>query len=556
MMTRVNYKTVAIFLIIFGAALRLFWLGGYPSGFFRDEAAIGFNAYSIWQTGRDEYGLFLPLAFRSFEQFFLPLYFYISAPIVGILGLSEFSTRLLSSISGIAALGLVYFIALEIWNKKAAPFAVLVLTVAPWHIFYSRGTFEANLALTLFAGGFLFWLKFLKRNRNILLFLSALFFTASIYSYHAERLVVPAFGLVAISIAYKRLWKIRMRLLLSGAVILILLLPLLLLSFKPGGYHRAFGVSIFSQKAKPPGWVEGEEAGLFINNEVYLKGRQVAALYLSYFSPRNLFIEGDYDRQRSVENFSVFYAWMLPFLFWGIWHAARHHTTEEKLLFSWLFLAPIPAAVTGDPFHTSRSLLLYMPLSIFIGLGLAKAFDLTKRKYKTCRFASFTCKAWFLIGITFLSTASLSLFLFNYLVLTQTTRARAWDSGYAEIVQFVNTLPSDTRVVVDDPVTEAYIYFLFFGKVNPRIYQEEVKKLGSLARYYYTNANEIRPNKLGTHEFRPVDWPTERGVSGTVFVMTAERLPESEFITDPKIELLKEIKYPDGEVAYRVVRVL
>ena len=46
-----------------------------------DEAAFGYNAYSILKTGKDEYGKFLPLRFESFKDYKLPLYTYLSIPI-------------------------------------------------------------------------------------------------------------------------------------------------------------------------------------------------------------------------------------------------------------------------------------------------------------------------------------------------------------------------------------------------------------------------------------------------------------------------------------------
>lgn len=518
---------VLIFLIFTGFILRILWLGQYPSGFFRDEAALAYNAYSIWQTGRDEYGVLLPLVFRSFEVFFLPLYVYLSAPIVGILGLSEFSARFLSSLSGIALLFLGYFVAKELWDKKAALAATFLLAISPWHIFYSRGAFEGNLALTLFAAGFLFWLKFLKNNNSRLFFFSVFFFTASMYSYQAERLVVPLFALLAAWFVKQKLWQQVKKLLLPLAVSFILLLPLFSLSFSAGGYHRALGVSVFTQ--------EGTAVS---------RARQMSALYLSYFSARNLFVEGDFDRQRSVENASVFYAWMLPFLALGLWQTVKKPSIGKKLLLSWMFLAPLPAAATSDPFHTYRSLLLYLPLSLLIGAGIAYAFRLAKNYQRVL--------LGVLVGVSSISFLS---FMFNYFVLTQSTRARAWDYGYKEMVRFVNELPEDTRVVVDDPWTEAYIHFLFYGKVDPRIYHTEVARLGPLD-YYYTDSSEIRPNQLGNFDFRPVDWPRERGDSGTVFIIWAERLPESEFIKDPKVELLREIYYPDGKIAYRIVKIL
>src|SRR3990172_3601983 len=107
-------KKILILILVLGAVLRLLYLGSIPSRFFPDEAAIGYNAYSIWATGADEFGMKFPLVFRSFEVFFLPLYIYLSAPLVGLLGLTESSVRFLSSLSGILAIYFAYLIAKEI----------------------------------------------------------------------------------------------------------------------------------------------------------------------------------------------------------------------------------------------------------------------------------------------------------------------------------------------------------------------------------------------------------------------------------------------------------
>ena len=539
-------KIIFWLLIILGIILRITFLGKFASGFFRDEAAIGYNAYSIWLTGKDEYGVLFPTVFRSFEVFFLPLYIYLSAPIVGLLGLSEFSVRLLSCVSGITTLFLIYYIAKEIWDVKIARFSLFVLALAPWHILYSRGTFEGNLALTLFAAGFLFLLKYIKKQSSTIFFASVFFFAMSMYSYQAERLVVPLLGVATLVFVGQKFWSNRQKILLPSIVVILILIPLLLLSFKPGGYHRAFGVSVFSKEVNPPGWIENEPSSLLTNNKTYLKTRQIASLYLSYFSPRNLFIEGDSNHQRSTENYSMFYSWMTPFLLLGFWTIfKKKRSINKKLFLSWVFISPLPAALTGDPFHTYRSLLLYLPLSILIGLGISRTYELIK-KYKNV----------FLSAIVLVSLASVMLFLFDYFVLTQATRARDWDYGYKEIVEYANSLPADTKIVVDDPWTEAYIHFLFFSETNPRTYHEEVGNITEVESYYYTSSDEIRPNRLGTYEFRDVEWPLERGDTGVVFVMQADRLPESEFITDPRVKLLKEIKYPDGIIAYRIVEIL
>jgi 4-amino-4-deoxy-L-arabinose transferase-like glycosyltransferase len=536
-------KKILILILLLGAVLRLAYLGGIPIGFFRDEAAIGYNAYSLAKTGMDEFGVKFPLVFRSFEVFFLPLYIYLSVAVIKVLGLTVFSVRLLSALSGIAAIYLVYLIAKEIWNEKAGVICAFILAISPWHIFYSRGAFEGNLALTLFTLGFYCWLIFLKKKKVLYFLVSTLGFALSMYSYQAERVIVPLFALAAILFSFRFLWQIKDRIVLPLIIIGVVLIPLLLLSFKAGGYHRAFGVSVFSQEVTPPGWIEGRGGDFLINNTFYLRFREITSLYLSYFSPRNLFIEGDYDRERSVENFSVFYIYMLPALVWGVWRMIKEKPPEGKLLAAWLFMAPIPAALTGDPFHTYRSLLLYMPLSLLIGYGFSLILVNFPAKFVRNIFL-------------FISFTALSIFIFNYGVLTQVKRAHDWDFGYKEIVSYVDTLPKDKKVVVDDPWTQAYIHFLFFGKIEPSVYQQEVGKLGDPMVYYYSSSDKIRPQSFENLEFRVVDWPKERGDRDTVFVMWSELLPESEFKGDPKVKLLKEIFYPDGSSAFRIVEII
>ena len=531
--------------LLLGVLLRFYKLGEVPFGFFKDEAALGYNAFSIFKTSRDEFGVHLPVVFRSFEVFFLPLYVYLSSVVVGLLGLSEFSTRFLTALSGVAGLISVYLITKEFWNRKIALFTALILAISPWHIFYSRGSFEGNLALTLFSFGVFFWLKFTKTERLKHVFFSGLFFILSMYSYQAERLVVPFLGLILVSLSVKRLIKIRLKLIPIILIFIGLLIPLLSITFSAGGYHRASGVSIFAKSEKSPGYIEGLKIGFFQNNRVYLRTRQVASLYLSYFSPKNLFVNGDFDRQRSVVNFSVFYFWTLPFLLIGLFDFIKKITYEKKVILTWVLLAPLPAALTGDPFHTYRSLLLYFPLTLMIGIGFGKVFV----------FLNSIQKKWFISIVSVLLFFFLACFLYSYFYLTQTDRARSWDYGYKEIMSIIKTFPKESRIIFDDPWTEVYIHYLFFLKIDPVIYQKEVESAGYPKDFYYSNISKLRPEKFGQVEFRHIDWPKVRGDKGTFFVIYAPNLPESEFATDPKVEVIKNISYPNGNTAFRILRI-
>ena len=96
-------KAVFIFFLIIVVAsfLRLYKITDVPPGVNRDEASIGYTAYSLLNTGKDEYGRAFPVSFESFGDWKLPFYIYAVMPLVSIFGLSEFAIRIPSSIFGI-----------------------------------------------------------------------------------------------------------------------------------------------------------------------------------------------------------------------------------------------------------------------------------------------------------------------------------------------------------------------------------------------------------------------------------------------------------------------
>ena len=530
-------KIILLILIILGAFLRLNKLGIGGIGFFRDEAAMGFNTWSILKTGKDEFGQSFPLFFRSFEVFFMPAYEYLSLPIFLLFGPTEFSARALSSISGILLIFISYLIAKEFFkSEKIGLLTAFVICISPWSIFYSRGAFEGNLALLFFSIGFYFWLKFFNSNKNKLFFISLLFFVLSMYSYQAPRFVAPFF--IALSILLNKNWTKKIKLWIFGGIFtLMLYLPILIFTFSPAGNHRALGVSIFSSDNPISGY--NQDLGNW--QKLYLFPKEVFSLYLHYFSPMNLFSKSDYNLQRIVPNFSVFYLWMFPFLVIGLINFFKLKVKNKKLLILWLLISPIPAALTRDPFHTYRSILFYLPLSILIGFGIYKCIEHYK-KYKNI----------ILTSVFLLSLYSVFSFFFNLFKVAPVTLWREWDYGYKEITEYIKEQASDLRVVIDDPYTESYIHFLFYGVIPIEEYQKEASLI--VADKYYESSEELRPVKVGRFEFRSVDWPSERGDKNTLFIFPSTRLYPSEFIGDPNLSLVKTIYSLGNDPAFYLIK--
>ena len=117
-------------IIILGAFLRLFVLDKVPPSLNWDEVSHGYNAYSIITTGKDEWGARFPLtAFRAFGDYKLPLYIYLTAPLT-IFGLSEWTVRLVSAISGIGAVIFIFFVVQKLFNNFALSGKVLLRSTA------------------------------------------------------------------------------------------------------------------------------------------------------------------------------------------------------------------------------------------------------------------------------------------------------------------------------------------------------------------------------------------------------------------------------------------
>src|SRR3989338_1080875 len=128
-------STLLLAVLAVGFVLRIVGIANIPPGFNQDEAAFGYNAYSLLLTGRDEWGTpWYKLPFtnlRSFGDYKLPLYAFLAMPSVAILGLTETAVRLPNALIGVLAVVAVYLLA-----KKMFPgsqnWAALIMAVNPW----------------------------------------------------------------------------------------------------------------------------------------------------------------------------------------------------------------------------------------------------------------------------------------------------------------------------------------------------------------------------------------------------------------------------------------
>ena len=96
-------------------------LVSYPPHLTIDEVAIGYNAFSILRTGKDEWGTTFPISFRSVGDYKAPILIYLTVPFIKVFGLTELAVRLPVAIFSALSVFLFWILVSKyIFNKNQA----------------------------------------------------------------------------------------------------------------------------------------------------------------------------------------------------------------------------------------------------------------------------------------------------------------------------------------------------------------------------------------------------------------------------------------------------
>jgi 4-amino-4-deoxy-L-arabinose transferase-like glycosyltransferase len=560
-----NITKIALIIIIFliGAFLRLYKLGDVPKGLYLDEASIGYNAYSILKTGRDEYGKKLPITFRSFSDFKTPVYIYSVVPSIKAFGLNKFAVRFPSFVFGSLTV-IVLFLIIHSLSPQNIKFHLsllssLLLCFSPWHILFSRTAFESNIALFFFLLGIYCFYRFISLANNriihpLFIFISSISFSISFTAYHAERFLVPAMIIYLLTTNFKNLLnsEIRKYLFLSGMIFLIFLIPTLSIIVTPGFSTRVVGLNIFIQKESfPAGYLNSYQGfwNFIINNQIFLKMREFMSLYFSYYLPRNMFILGDYEVRMSLPNLSTFYYWQFPFYLFGLYSLIKDRKlkTIRSLTLFLFFLSPIPAAITKDPYSTIRSLPLVIPTIIVISLGIIKSYEKVSGKI-----FSIPKMVLFSLGMAGCLVYSVLKIYSSFFVLGEYYHAPNWNYGFEEVVEAISKLDNRKTIIFDNARVNPYSEVLFFSGYDPATYQKTNIEIN--IDDYYLNTNSVKNKQIGNISIRPVNWKTD--LERNMYLIGDSIAISEEQIKNHSLQLIKKIYYPDGSEAFTIVEVI
>lgn len=535
-----NKKLLLILIFVLAFMLRFWGLGRYPNSLDWDEASLGYNAYSILKTGRDEYGSFLPLQFRSFGDYKPPFYVYSVIPLLLIGDLTEFTVRFPSALFGFLTVVVTYYLSKRLFPRLDNKYYLLItflLAISPWHIQFSRIAFEANIGLFWFVLGTYLFLG-IPQNKN-LLFFSAISFVLGIYTYHSLRLVVPIYVLGLVIIFNKELLKNKKTVVITFILTLIMLSPLIFLMSK-GVQARFQSVSSINPESLSSsiGQMEfdtgrGDRLGKLLHNRRIVYATAIIKGYLDHWDPSFLFLAGDGPGRHHAPDMGMLYFIELPFILIGIFYLLfnKEIFIGKKVVFWWFLIAPLASAVTTGTPHAVRAL-LYLPMyQIFTAFGIKYLIDFSyKKKYQYLQLTTMLITTLYLFNFIY--------YLDMYYVHGGVEQAPSWQYGYREAVREVSRLESSyDNIIITYEYDQPYIYFLFYQKIDPSWYQ---KNWGD---------GEIKRSErsFGKYTFRDIKWEKDKELKNTLLVGTTGEIP------DTSGNLIKEISYPDGNIAFRIV---
>ncbi|HEV8290040.1 MAG TPA: glycosyltransferase family 39 protein [Candidatus Norongarragalinales archaeon] len=438
-------KAILIAVLLAALFLRVWQLENIPAGFYSDEAAIGYDSYSMLLTGKDFHGHSFPLFFESFGEWKNPVYIYAAIPSVAIFGPNAWATRLPAALFGLLAVLGLFLLAREFFSEELALVAAGFAAVSPWALQFSRVAFEASALPALFLFGFWCLLKGFEKREYW--FASAVLFGLSLYSYGTGRLFTPLF-LVGFGIVFRReIWEKRKHLVAPLALFLVLALPLVWTAVSSPSvlFSRANTISIVAP---------GHSLGEFWSN------------YPQYFSADFLVNNGDANARHSPPGYGQLLWFMGPLVTAGMIASLLFLDKKSKLLFLWLFLFPVAASLTfeGSP-HATRSIIGIGLFELFAVAGCAWLYAIVKKH--AGKAVPFVAGAFLL-----LAGANAGLFLNDYFTKYPGQSAAWFEGGLEQAFGEVSARQGAfDKVFVTRTLDQGLTYAAFFTKLDPRVVQ-------------------------------------------------------------------------------------
>ena len=544
------------------AAIRFYKLADFPVSLNWDEVSHGYNAFSILKTGKDEWGTVMPLIFKAFGDFKLPVYIYLTIIPVVFFGLNTFAVRFISALAGTLAIPGIYLLANSLFPEKKIKIhkidinlghlASLILALMPWHVFISRPALEANLSLTLIIFGFFFLHQGLKKSSSLLP--AAVFLGLSLHTYNTARVFVPALLLVFILLFRKQLKTTKVFLL--PAALFILSFSLVIFQVISGtGTARYSKLKILNEnvvfqigQSRVNSNLPAPLSRLIHNRPVYFT-TTVIKNYLNYFTPQFLYQWKGAQTQFAIPIKNLYSLPTTILALVGMLALISLKKEREALfLVAWFLLSPLAASLTADPPQALRPNPFIPAVTILAALGIILLLKKIRLLLKT------------IVLVTVILSASLALYRYleTYHGDYSYYYSDSWQYGYKELFEYLKTNESKyDQIIITKKYGEPHIFYAFYNQLDPSSIQPGGDNIrfgksdwfwtDKIGKYYFVNDWEI-PLRGETMESIKLESGGELKTNKSLLVTTFNRLPDN-------AKELKVIEFIDGRVAFIIASI-
>lgn len=494
-----------IFVLIFASVIYLYKINTVPSGIYVDEAVSAYDSYSIFKTGRDHYGKTLPFVFRFFGAYTPGLFVYLNTIPIVLFGLHPFAIRLVSVFSTLIQIFIIYKILqhIKFIKSKYSPLVgAFIFAILPWTVFNARLGYEVMFAQMVFTlAAYLLYraISDPKYYSPGLMLLSL-----STHTAHTQRYLAPIFFILYLAILHPRFKDIKRGL----AIALLIQLP---------------NFYLITTKSF---WIK---SSIYQNSSIYQLIKDFSLQMFQYLSPKTLFFQtSDIDQQHLIPQISLFYFWLVIPLLIGIYRLIINSSAPISKLVLILFLSGLlPASLSGHFISVQRALPLILPLSLIISIGLDG------------------------IPLFFLSPPTLYSFLLlwrSYFVLLPALQADAWNYGYNQIAEIIQSQPETQFLFDNSRNPRAYSLFLYYLKYSPQKFHQQINP--DFSQNYYQMNQVLQNLTIGNLDIRPIDWQND---PNTPQIIIGDPLSiSSSQALEHHLKLIKQIENPTHQTIFQI----
>ena len=559
------WLTGAIFSISVALLMWLPKFGQLPMGLNRDEAALGYNAYSILKTGKDEWGNSLPVSITSFGDQKLPGYTYFLIPFLIAFDLKIWVVRLPSLLAGVSVVICLGLLAVQLAKlakiKKNLQLifswlAMIITAISPWQMHFSRVAYETHLAMGFFLEGLVLFLfaidgsSFIQHRikQRTLLWGASLLIALSALTYHSYQIFLPLFVVALGIIFFQQLKKID-KLSLVGSVIILAISVWLLSS---GGVFSA-------NKVKGKGLNPYTEDNLTADvlamrvpsnipdsierigfNKLFSFTKLLSQNYFSTISGTFFFSHGSGHGDHNPGNGNNLHLYAAPFIVLGLlalWENRKKKSAQ--LLLAWVIFALLPSSMTINPLLEVRIATVFPVLNMLTAIEVIYGLSFLKPQLR-----------W--IGGGALVFTMLVSAYSTFIFYTKLTPKIAVDNTpYHKLAKQLYIYQQESGfVLTQSPTSSPYIWYLFENKIDPEFVQQHTIHYGT------TDEGFSHVKQIGNVFFESINWEDlaqRAAVDPYVLILKPEEFPREKW-RDRNFMKIDEIKNQNNDVIYEIWR--